>query len=232
MAERLERIPALPAPTPEEMAIRQQVASELQQRSEALAAHQREQSILAQVGRRYWSASLDSFDAASEDAASVLAEIGHYVRNLRENVDSGAGIVLLGRPGTGKDHLIVAVLRTAARKGYAVHWVDGAEFFAASRDNIDTNQTEDSWAKRFTMPDILAISDPIPPAGDVREGWQISTLFRVIDRRYRDMKPTFITINVKDAAEASQRMSGNIVDRLSHGALVLKCNWQSYRKPK
>lgn len=229
--ERLERIPSEPDPTPEQVAMRQQVADELRAKADAIAAMQREQAILAQVGRRYAGADLASFNPPTDDAREVLAAVCGYANRIRENVDAGRGIVLLGRPGTGKDHLIVGVLRQAARAGFRVQWVDGAELFAAARDNIDSGDTEARWARRFTDPDILAISDPVPPAGEVREGWQISTLFRIVDRRYRDMKPTFITINVKDAAEAAGRMSGNIVDRLSHGSLVLKCNWPSYRKP-
>ena len=51
-----------------------------------------------------------------------------------------------------------------------------------------------------------------------------------IDRRYRDLKATVMTLNVATRKEAEDRLSPNIVDRLAHGAMAIHCNWPSYRR--
>jgi DNA replication protein DnaC len=81
----------------------------------------------------------------------------------------------------------------------------------------------------MTRPNVLAISDPTPPLGELSD-YQRSMLFRVVDRRYRDLRPTWVTINAADSAEAERKIAPNIIDRLAHGALVLRCNWPSYRR--
>jgi hypothetical protein len=43
-------------------------------------------------------------------------------------------------------------------------------------------------------------------------------------------RPTWVTINTKGRAEAIGRMGAQIVDRLSHDAVVCFCNWESYRQ--
>jgi hypothetical protein len=51
-----------------------------------------------------------------------------------------------------------------------------------------------------------------------------------VDYRYSHRKPIWLTLNVADGAEAELRMGAQTVDRLRDGALVLFCNWPSYRK--
>lgn len=230
--DRLARFPDPPALTAQELVAIQRKQLAQAAAKEAELGDRRVQEVVDQVGRRYAAATLANFKTITPESGMVLGAVRRYAEGLKANVEAGVGLVLLGPPGTGKDHLVVAVLKQAAREGFKVHWVDGAELFASARDNIDGGDTEARWSKRFTAPDILAISDPIPPVGEVKEGFQISTLFRIVDRRYREQKPTLITINVADAKEAAAKMSGNIVDRLSHDAVVLKCNWASYRRPQ
>lgn len=230
--DRLAKLGEIPVPTPEEIAEKKRRAEAEIAKVQEQERGSRESSLLATVGRRYASATLDNYQTTGPDQQVILDAIRGYAGNLRENINQGVGLFLLGPPGTGKDHLVVAVMRLAAREGFSVKWTDGAELFASARDNIDSGDTEDGWARRFTVPDVLAISDPVPPVGEVKEGFQISSLFRIIDRRYRDMKPTFVTINVANQAEANKRMSPNIVDRLAHGSIVLRCFWESFRKPK
>lgn len=199
------------------------------QRKAALIAHRRDE-LGARVGKRYASVTLDGFEARHDAQRDVLKHVRDYSENVEERIASGSGLFLIGPPGTGKDHLAIAVLFAAAAKGVNVHWTDGMELFAGARDNIDANRTEAAWLSTYTNPTMLAISDPVPPLGSVKEGFQLATLFSIIDRRYRDMKPTLMTLNVNDRDEAEKRMAPNIVDRLAHGALVLRCDWPSYRK--
>jgi hypothetical protein len=57
-------------------------------------------------------------------------------------------------------------------------------------------------------------------------------LFRAIDARYRDYRPTWVTINVGGGDEAEDRMGMQLVDRLRDRAVSIHCNWPSHRKPR
>jgi hypothetical protein len=55
-------------------------------------------------------------------------------------------------------------------------------------------------------------------------------LFRVVDARYRQCKPTWITVNAVGRTELDRRMGAQTADRITDGAVALFCNWPSYRK--
>jgi DNA replication protein DnaC len=216
--------------SPEVLAERERVEAERKAQQRVVEIANRQASLAIRVGKRYANASLDDFETPHDAQLDVLGDVRDYSNRVEERIASGSGLFLIGPPGTGKDHLIAAVLFDAVRKGIDVAWTDGMQLFAAARDNIDANRTEAAWLSAYTKPTLLAISDPVPPLGSVKEGFQLATLFSIIDRRYRDMKPTLMTLNVNDRDEAEKRMAPNIVDRLAHGALVLRCDWPSYRR--
>lgn len=144
------------------------------------------------------------------------------------NLDSNSGLVLFGPPGTGKDHILAAMLRAACMSGRSVKWLNGLDFFGDMRDRMDKESPESEIIKDLSKPDILAISDPLPPWGPLT-AFQAQTLFRVIDRRYRQEKPIWVTVNVAGGHEASERIGAAVVDRLKERSLSVFCNWPSYR---
>jgi len=159
---------------------------------------------------------------------SVVDLVQQYLIALPDLAKKGKSVLFFGPPGTGKDHLLVAMMKAAVMGGVDLHWDDGAEMFGKFRDNMRGSESETTMLDRYTRPTILAISDPSPPFGGLTS-YQASMFFRIVDRRYRDMKPTWITINVADRAEAEERIGASIVDRLGHDALALPCNWPSFR---
>lgn len=188
--------------------------------------------LSSRIGRRYANCTLANFavDGGSE-SAKALGTVWDFVAGITDNLDAGRNAMFYGPPGTGKDHLAVAIMRTAVLEaGATCEWVDGAEFYGMVRDRIGTNGDESSFLKRFTKTQLLVMSDPVPPIGDVRSEYQLSMLFRVLDRRYRDQRSTIVTLNVADRAEAEKRLSPNLIDRLAHGALAVHCNWTSWRR--
>lgn len=182
------------------------------------------------VGRRYADCSISNFEAVAGSAQqAALTQVIEYIESIRDNIRGGVNLLLMGPPGTGKDHLMAAAASHAIVDGAKLEWTDGAELFGAFRDLIAKNEPEESAIRRWTDPHVLAISDPVPPLGTVTDH-QRAMLFRIIDRRYRDMKATWLTLNVASRDEAGDRLAPNIVDRLGHGAVVVRCNWASYRR--
>jgi DNA replication protein DnaC len=212
----------------------QAMAEAQEQRNRDLETARRREDwgkLIRRIGRRYKNSTLENFEAPTGPQTLALEAARAYAAKMPEHVKSGRGVFLYGPPGTGKDHLATAMLRLAVLEhGMKVEWTDGADFFGAMRDNIGSDGSEAAILSRWRTPDLLAISDPVPPRGDVDSAYQLSMLFRVIDRRYRDLKPTLVTLNAADRGEAEKRLSPNIIDRLAHGALAIHCNWKSYRR--
>lgn len=220
-----EPIPERQLPTPEQIEAADRRAREsirlaaLDEKRERLAAafHNRE---------RYRGCTLENF--LCEDQHERLQAV-EQMRQFIDRLPSSTGLLLLGPPGTGKDHLMAAAIAAAVERKMRVAWRNGMDLFGEVRDRMSEEQDERTFVANLVRPDVLAISDPLPPFGDLTQ-FQAATLFRVIDGRYSRNKPTWATMNVASKKEAEQRLGSQIVDRLTHGAVVVKCNWESYRK--
>jgi DNA replication protein DnaC len=185
------------------------------------------------IGRRYAGCRLDTFTLSDDPTdknrqQSALAILQAFVDDLKDRIADGSGLFLFGPAGTGKDHLLSAVMIEAATRGFAVSWVNGQDIFGRMRDMISEDGNESRQLERLTAPAVLAISDPVPPIGDA-SSFQQSTLLRAIDRRYRDCKPTWVTANVASREEGDSRLGVQLMDRLTDGALTIACGWPSYR---
>lgn len=172
---------------------------------------------------------VDSFEATLPAQRKVLADLKKFIGNIQAHVEAGEGLMLYGPKGTGKDHLAIACLREAAKAGFVTHFEDGQSLFQYFRDVIGSDASERDNIAVYTRPDVLLLSDPVPIAGATSD-YQRSVLWRIIDRRYRDLKPTWVTMNVADGKDAESKLGGQIVDRLRDGATVIHCEWPSYRK--
>lgn len=190
-----------------------------------------ENSILQARGARYANCRLSNYTIYNDAQTPVKDALIDYCREMAANIRSGVGIVLFGPRGTGKDHLATACAFAAVKAGFGVRWENGMDLFGDFRDAMDTDTPEKSIVRSLIRPDVLVLSDPVPPKGDLTD-YQTSTLFRIVDGRYNEMKPTWVTLNCSAGPEAAARMGAQTVDRLRHGSLHLWCDWPSYRERK
>jgi DNA replication protein DnaC len=190
--------------------------------------------VATDMGRRYHDCRIDNFEfhgTAEEQARQkdVIRKCSDYADDIVNRVASGVGIVLFGPPGSGKDHIMAALIKRAIDCGLKVKWINGLDFFGNMRDSMDSETTEESIFRHLATPAVLAISDPLPPWGPLTT-FQSQTMFRLIDRRYRKEKPIWVTANFADGNEAADRIGLAVQDRLRDRAMALQCDWKSYRK--
>ena len=194
-------------------------------------------SLCKQLGPRYQGCTFHNFQfdknaksGPEAKKATALDLVCSWGICLDDNLKRGGGVTLYGNPGTGKDHLMAALMYYAILKfGYEVKWVNGLDLYAKMRQTIQDDESEDRLIREFQRPTILCISDPLPPKGDISR-YNAETLYRIIDWRYRQLKSTWATMNVHGGEEASDRMAQNLVDRLKDNSLCIHCDWESYRK--
>lgn len=182
-------------------------------------------------GVRYENCTFENYAADTPVKASAVEKLKAYARDP-SNITTGNGVILFGPRGTGKDHLVTALARQVVETcGASIEWVNGLDLYGAFRDAFSERATksEREVIATYTKPDVLYVSDPLPPIGALSE-FQMGSLFRILDSRYCNCKTTWITVNVQDGAELDARLGPQNGDRLRDGALAIYCNWPSHRK--
>ena len=191
------------------------------------------------IGPRYERCTLGNFQTSFEGQRVAVEQCRDYVANFPRYASEGRNLLFIGPKGTGKDHLMVAVVReicnrmpprqSGARR--RVVYRDGLVLFSEFRSMISSRKNEDKLIEGYAEPHLLALSDPLPPAGSLSD-YERRMMHRVIDARYRQLRPTTATINVANRAELDSRMTPQTSDRLCDFAIVVSCNWESYRQRK
>jgi DNA replication protein DnaC len=186
---------------------------------------QRQADLIHAAGGRYRFCTLENFETTRPEQGKVIKALYDYL-----DADFPGSVILYGPVGTGKDHLAFAVCFAAVKSGRTVKWINGQNFFGTVRDAMDTDRSEASIIADFVRPNLLCLSDPLPPVGALTQH-QATMLYRLVDARYSKGVPTICTVNVASDAEADERMGAATWDRLCHDAWKFNCNWPTYRKP-
>jgi DNA replication protein DnaC len=88
-------------------------------------------------------AKIDSFEQYDKAMSETVGAIRDYIGSLEERIADGDSIFLIGPPGTGKDHLSIAVAREAViRLGKSARWLDASKFRSELRDAIKSTRDE------------------------------------------------------------------------------------------
>jgi DNA replication protein DnaC len=158
-------------------------------------------------------------------------------RVCEEFIEAPFDFVLSGGPGTGKTHLAVAIFRYLATEGH----IDNGKDWFWYKDNAhrigdftglfmpvpdllaeirstynDPKKDEQRLIERIASVDYLILDDL---GAEKSTEWSISTLYLIIDKRYRAMNPTIVTTNLT-IDEIGQGLSRRIASRLASGKVI------------
>jgi DNA replication protein DnaC len=127
------------------------------------------------------------------------------IRNKREN-----SICLLGRPGCGKTHLLMAVSNNLISKGIGVVYFPWVEGFNEIKDDFDML---DERIKRLQMAEVLYIDDMFK-GRKVPTEFQVEQLFAIINYRYLEKKPVLISSerSIMQICEIDEGIGSRIVE--------------------
>lgn len=160
----------------------------------------------------------------------ALKKVQEWAKNPTKN------LVLEGSNHTGKTHLITAATNELSRRGVYVRMALISTIYSTIKEAYDRGASEYLYKEIYTKPDVLVIDD----LGKERvTDWTVSTLFDLIDARYRNNKITAVTTNYnrkslveKLTVEGDVSKAKAIVCRIyggTHdGADVVTMNWEEW----
>jgi len=187
-------------------------------------------------GKRYAPCRLQNFDCADEKQRTALEVLLRYRDGIADNIQKGKNLILFGPSGTGKDHLVTGMVHAAIGSVDTSHWqarglvwTDGPSLFARVRAEMSDDTRGADIVDRLQECWLLVISDLVPPAGKLTD-FQTEVVYRILDNRYSRVKPTFLTINVRNRAELDAGLGVAVAERLIDDAITISCDWPSYRK--
>jgi DNA replication protein DnaC len=169
--------------------------------------------------------SLDGFDFAAIPSLNKLRVLelarGEYVER-RENV------IALGNSGTGKTHVALGLGLAACQKGHTVGFVTAAALVHELLEARDERRLL-RLHKQLAGCKLLIVDElgyvPLSPNG-------AELLFEVFSRRY-ERGSVIVTSNLPfdewTGVFGSERLTGALLDRLTHHVHVLELNGDSYR---
>ena len=145
-----------------------------------------------------------------------------------EYLDRRENVLALGNSGTGKTHCALALGLAACQKGYRVRFTTAAALvneLLEARDDKHLLRVQKQLAKQ----DLLIVDElgyvPLSKTG-------AELLFEIFSQRY-EQAATLVTSNLPSnewtEIFGSERLTGALLDRLTHHVHILELNGDSYR---
>lgn len=205
---------------------RAEAASRLAEATRIARVEHENRLASASVPARFIGRTLENFRAETPDQARALGIAREYVAQWDQTYRKGLWLVFSGLPGTGKSHLAIAILQAIMPK-HVGRYMTCMELIQTLR----STWRKDSESSEVDLLDALSAL-PLLVLDEI--GVQYGTdseqthLFDVLDRRYRDMRPTILLTNQnKDGFKTF--VGDRVYDRMTEVARWVPFAWPSYR---
>jgi len=145
-----------------------------------------------------------------------------------EYIDKHENILLIGNSGTGKSHLATALAFAACQDGRKVRFFSATGLVTTLLERREERQLE-RFNRQLERLDLIVLDElgyiPFSKAG-------AELMFEVVSRAY-ERTSMILTTNLPfenwTEVLGSQRLTGALLDRLTHRIHILEANGQSYR---
>ena len=163
------------------------------------------------------------FEAVPELDRRLIRELatGEYLKEKRN-------IIFMGKSGAGKTHLATALGIEACTAGYRTRFVTGCGLTNELIEAVDKKGLT-RMLKRYAGYGLLIV-DELGYVPFSKEGGEL--LFQVLAERH-EKRSVIITTNLGfgdwTQVFGDPNLTAALLDRLTHKAHVIPCNWDSYR---
>jgi len=163
-------------------------------------ARKRAASLEGRVPKRYRGASFDRPPVLGMPDP-VVSAVRSYVRNLKDRLEEGRGMWLVGDVGTGKTTLAMIVSEAALQAGHSVAIYSLPRLLNLIRDEVGTENSLLDLLDRLSAVDLLHIDDL---GAQHTTPWRLEQLYSIVDARYQAGRPIVATTNLMPPELAKQ----------------------------
>jgi len=178
---------------------------------------------------------LREYDKLARTCAQEKADFPHYLLRLTElelarceYLARKENILLLGNSGTGKSHIALALGLAACQRGHRVRFITAAALVGELIEARDEKRLL-RFQKQLAAYELLIVDElgyvPLSKTG-------AELLFETFSQRY-ERTSTLITSNLPfdewTEIFGSERLTGALLDRITHHVNILEMNADSYR---
>jgi DNA replication protein DnaC len=218
---------------PECSRIAQEATEESERQSRALMLRMVMERKLgsALIPKRFAGKTFEGYMATTAEQHKALNTCRRYAAEFSLIAESGRCLLLLGKPGTGKTHLSVAIANEimARSSATAVYRTVGAVLQAIRATYDRTSEQSESQILSSLVSPSLLILDEIGVSKEKPSDFELTTLFAIINGRYEEQRPTVIVSNL-DAKALPAAIGERCADRLREGGvIVIPFEWESQR---
>lgn len=215
-----------PCPDCEEARLAATRHAEAQEQAERERARLEAMLGQAAIPRRFMERSLDNFVAETTEQQNALSVTREFAKNFAHHAERGDSLIFSGLPGTGKSHLGAALLKAVIPE-YVGLYITCTGMIRAVRAtwSRDSERTEVDVLREFGTVELLVLDEVGASGGTDNEQ---SLIFDILDRRYRDMRPTILLTNL-DKSGFKSFVGDRVFDRMTEVARWVSFDWASYR---
>jgi len=166
----------------------------------------------ARIPKRFVNKTLETFNTKGNALRKrVVEEAKKFAKEFTPNSEQ-KGKLLMGAVGSGKSHIVIAMLKEIIARGYTGLYYDVPELLQKLREISDTkrNDEESDIIEEAVAVDVLVLDDL---GAESAPNWIREKLYLIIDRRYKDNKPILIATSCL-LDEFERQVGKRVISRL------------------
>lgn len=192
---------------------------------------------MSELGERYKGVTLDDWEPRP-GTEKWLSRAKDYIDNFRTYKKQGHGMVVMGSVGNGKTLLLAAIVNALLEKDVVVVYRSVPNLLTKIKSTFDPHPkitvAEIHAAIRdvdLLMLDDLGAEQTFRVQGEERmSDFAESSLYEIVDDRYRWKLPTIVTTNYETTNKLRTRVGERIYDRLLETCEFVGVTASSYRR--
>jgi DNA replication protein DnaC len=181
------------------------------------------------IGERFMDMTFGDYKPTCPKSEKVFMACREYVETFADG--SGASLLMMGSPGTGKTMLAAIIGQEIIKKHFSFRHTTAMQLVRRVKDSWrkDSEESEQGIIDSFVEPALLVIDEI-----GVQFGSPTEQLFltEVINDRYELRRPTILMSNLT-LSQVTETMGARVIDRFrDDGSQFLVFDWLSYRGKK
>lgn len=137
----------------------------------------------------------------------------------------GQGLALVGQTGTGKTHLAAAIVNRLLDRGVAAVFASVPDLLADLRAAVRDGREAEQVMGDLQAAEVLVLDDI---GAERPTEWGQEQLYRLVNRRYEDLRPIVLTSNLRPP-DLREQVGARAVSRLCEVCAWLELKGVDYR---